>query len=112
VGGSDAQAMYNVAVMNAVNEEVAAAQQRVSSSQRLAFALPFLPSSPALPCLSFSLAFAFPSPPALLCLSLSDLFPCLCLPHLPCLALPFNHTMHACSCAGMHMLHASVTLAW
>ncbi|KAL0031624.1 hypothetical protein WJX77_010248 [Trebouxia sp. C0004] len=28
VGGSDAQAMYNVAVMNAVNEEVVAAQQR------------------------------------------------------------------------------------
>ena len=48
--------MYNVAVMHAVNDEVVAAQQRVSSSHLLPSSLAFAFSS-----LCSSLAFAFPS---------------------------------------------------
>jgi len=98
VGGSHAQAMYNKAGMHAVNDEVVAAQQRVSSSHFLASSLGFVFSSrcsslafafpPLFPCLSLFFPSLFPC----LCLFFPSLFPCLCLffPSLfPCLPLPF-----------------------
>ena len=141
--------------MHTLNDEVVAAQQRVSSSHllpsSLAFAFSSLCSSLAFtfasffPCLCLlfpslfpafvfsslrsSLAFAFSSLPFSLPSSLafaypSFRFPCLpfpflicfpyrspCLSFSTCLALICRQPHHACSCAGMHMLYASITLA-